>query len=219
MNAITPPTPKNVADLLTEGDHDYHDGNEWSPSVSATGNVISIGITPVGEDDEELPEVHFRAVVVEGDETPIVLERPVELGMSWNDGGDLLALTQHGIRMTLRGMDKWELSPAEAREMAAQFAAMADACEAALAAQGEPRPAGVRIDEVPRKSFAIHPGWNDGYPVAIIEIEPNRRAHGWTAVAWQDVRQPGSRSTVVHVLSGMRVTRCNVDGTPVVSEA
>lgn len=64
MNAITPPTPERVADLLAGGDNDYHDGNDWWPAISTTGNVVDIAITPVGEDYEtKLPKVHFRAVV------------------------------------------------------------------------------------------------------------------------------------------------------------
>ncbi|MFI6903052.1 hypothetical protein ACIBKY_17450 [Nonomuraea sp. NPDC050394] len=61
----------------------------------------------------------------------IVLEPPAELGIQWEDGGDLLALTSDGIVLTPRGVDVWELDPAEARELAAQLAAMADAHEAA----------------------------------------------------------------------------------------
>ncbi|MFG1683568.1 hypothetical protein ACGFNP_25590 [Nonomuraea sp. NPDC049269] len=74
--AITPPTPENVAEMLTSGDNDYHDGNDWWPSLSRDGNVVKIGIEPVGQDYEtKLPEVHFQAVVVEGEETPLVFDR------------------------------------------------------------------------------------------------------------------------------------------------
>lgn len=71
--AATPPTPENVASMLTSGDNDYHDGNYWHPSIGAGGNVVHIGITAYSEDGEKLPEAHFRAVVVEGEQTPIVL--------------------------------------------------------------------------------------------------------------------------------------------------
>ena len=57
--ASTPPTPENVAEMLTSGDNDYADGN-----------VVHIGITAYSEDGEKLPEVHFRAVVVEGETVP-----------------------------------------------------------------------------------------------------------------------------------------------------
>lgn len=139
MNATTPPTPENVADMLTSGDNDYHDGNDWTPSITADGSVVRIGITPYTEDGAELDKVPFCAVVVEGDQAPIVLPRPAELGISWEDGGgDLLALTPGGIRLYPRGMDEWELDPADARELAAQLAEMADARDAAQSSTGKP---------------------------------------------------------------------------------
>ncbi|MEV0994601.1 hypothetical protein [Nonomuraea sp. NPDC050202] len=73
--AATPPTPESVAEMLTSGDNDYHDGNYWHPSIGADGNVVHIGITAYSEDGDKLPEVRFRAVVVEGEVTPIVLDR------------------------------------------------------------------------------------------------------------------------------------------------
>jgi hypothetical protein len=71
--AATPPTPKNVADMLTMGDNDYHDGNYWHPSIGAVGNVVHIGITAYSEGGEKLPEAHFRAVVLPGEAVPVVL--------------------------------------------------------------------------------------------------------------------------------------------------
>lgn len=129
--AITPPTPENVAELLTEGDNDLHDGYGWKPGLSATGNVVRISITPYDEDGNSLDDVHFRAVVVPGEETPLVLDPPVELGIQWYEGGDLLALTRDGITLFPRGVDEWPMGPEQAREMAAHLAAMADAYEAA----------------------------------------------------------------------------------------
>jgi hypothetical protein len=128
---VNKPTPENVADMLTAGDNDFHDGNEWYPSISVDGNVVKIEVTPLDADGEQLHAVHFRAVVVEGEEAPLVLEWPAELGMSWPDGGDLLALASDGIVFCPRGVDEWVMDPDEARELAAQLAAMADACEAA----------------------------------------------------------------------------------------
>ncbi|MFE3452437.1 hypothetical protein ACFXJ8_26285 [Nonomuraea sp. NPDC059194] len=136
ITPATPPTPENVAEMLTSGDNDYHDGNYWHPSIGSAGNVISIGITAYSEDGKKLPEVHFTAVVVEGTDAPIVLERPEELGLSWHDGGDLLALTRNGITLFPNGADEWSMSPESAREMAAHLAAMADAYEAAQAEKG-----------------------------------------------------------------------------------
>jgi len=80
MNAITPPTPERVADLLAGGDNDYHDGNDWWPSISTTGNVVDIAITPVGEDYEtKLPKVHFQAHVFQVTPAPPVAAEGVEL--------------------------------------------------------------------------------------------------------------------------------------------
>lgn len=70
------PTAELVAEMLTESDNDYHDGHQWQPSISADGNVVSITITPYTVDGDECPEREFRAVVVEGDQPPIVLSRP-----------------------------------------------------------------------------------------------------------------------------------------------
>ncbi|MFI6883415.1 hypothetical protein [Streptosporangium canum] len=142
MSALTPPTPENVADFFAYVANDCDDdgGNLWFPSIKADGNVIEIGITPGDENGTALDEVvHFRAVVVEGDEAPIILPQPAELGIVWEDGADLLALTPEGIVFNPRGVDEWGLDPDEARDLAAQLAAMADAYEAA---QGAAKPAG-----------------------------------------------------------------------------
>lgn len=78
--ALTPPTPELIAESLTEGDHDYHDGNDWWPSITADGNVVRIGITPVGTHYEtKLPEVHFEAHVFKVEPSPPVASEPVEL--------------------------------------------------------------------------------------------------------------------------------------------
>jgi hypothetical protein len=86
VNAATPPTPENVAEMFTEGDNDYHDGYGWHPSLSADGNVIKIGIEAHDEEGERLPEVHFRAVVVEGETAPIVL--PAGAAADYINGDD-----------------------------------------------------------------------------------------------------------------------------------
>lgn len=119
--------------MLTDGDNDYHEGMEGWPSLSAVKNVVRIKWTPVNDegDEDEVNVSHFRAVVVEGEQPPIVLDSPEELGLSWEDGRDLLTLTSDGITLWPRGLDEWGMSPAQAREMAAHLAAMADACEAA----------------------------------------------------------------------------------------
>lgn len=142
--AATPPTPENVAEMLTSGDNDYHDGNYWHPSIGAAGNVVHIGITAYSDDGDKLPEKHFRAVVVEGEESPIVLERPditdpsavtgprfgEEAGDSFGHGWSVFA-TNH----VLFG-GTGHISPAEARRFAAALVATADALEAAQAQTG-----------------------------------------------------------------------------------
>lgn len=130
--AITVPTPEKIAESLTSGDNEYHDGHDWWESLTAKGNVVHIGITPTTEDGEKLPKQHFRAVVVEGDETPIVLKYPAELGLTWHDGSDLLTLRDSGIiRLYTQCVAEIDLRPDEAREMAAHLAAMADVLDAA----------------------------------------------------------------------------------------
>lgn len=123
-------TPKYVADVLADADNELDDETGCWLSISTEDAVLHIKATSVSDRDNP---VHFRAVVVEGDETPIVLERPAELGLSWHDGGDLLALTRDGITLFPNGADEWSMSPDNARELAAHLAAMADAREAAQA--------------------------------------------------------------------------------------
>lgn len=141
--AATPPTPENVAEMLTGADNDYHDGNYWHPSIGADGNVVHIGITAYSEDGDKLPEVHFRAVVAPSETVPIVLERPEitdprsvtgprfgeEVGESLENGWSVFA-TNH----VLFG-GTGHISPAEARRFAAALVAIADALEASQAEQ------------------------------------------------------------------------------------
>lgn len=128
--AATPPTPENVAKMLTMGDNDYHDGNYWHPSIGSIGNVIHIGITPYADDDEgtKLPEVHFRAVVVEGEQTPIVLERP-SLEQDWtNPPNDVRSWVSPDYFVCVQTWrtDVAYLTPEQARREAARLAALAD---------------------------------------------------------------------------------------------
>lgn len=71
-----------------------------------------------------------RAAAVEG---RIVLDEPEELGVPWHDGQDLFALTSDGIVMFPGAADKYDVSPDEALEWAAQLAAMAYAQKAVQA--------------------------------------------------------------------------------------
>lgn len=73
--AATPPTVDLVAELLTEADNELHDGYDWKLHLGADGNVVGIGVEPFADDGTRLPEVHFRAVVVEG-EGPVVIASP-----------------------------------------------------------------------------------------------------------------------------------------------
>ncbi|MEU8151709.1 hypothetical protein [Nonomuraea sp. NPDC048901] len=122
-----------VSDLFAAEDTHYDDsGNGWHHEVTGCGNMIAIAITPSDDEGFKTDETfHFRAVVVEGEEAPIVLERPEELGIQWHEGGDLLALTHDGITLFPQGVDEWSMGPDNARELAAHLAAMADAYEAA----------------------------------------------------------------------------------------
>jgi hypothetical protein len=158
--AATPPTPKNVADMLTMGDNDYHDGNNWKPSLYAEGNVVHIKITPYSEPDEDdlddepvkLDPVHFRAVVLPGEAVPIVLPRlnTVEYsddfeGGAFDDDDREGWQAVHYSHAKQRTCFPWEadsilfrgapgvISPAEARRFAAALASLADGVEAAQA--------------------------------------------------------------------------------------
>jgi hypothetical protein len=128
-------TPEKVAAAVCEGEGGWLESLQAALSLTAEDNVLSVAVTRWdGPDDSEVVRP-FRAVVVEGTETPIVLERPNGLGIQWDDGGDLLALTKDGILFNPRGVDEWDLDPSGARELAAHLAAMADAYEAAQAVQ------------------------------------------------------------------------------------
>lgn len=143
--AATPPTTENVAEMLTSGDNDYHDGNYWHPSISAQGNVVSIGITAYDDDGNKLPEVHFTAVVVEGETVPLVLERP-----DLSDGSSVYgrAFGETDYTEPPQGWHTFatnhviyggtgHISFAEARRFAAALVAVADAAEAAQAKGGD----------------------------------------------------------------------------------
>lgn len=68
-------------------------------------------------------------------EDAIILDPPAELGLSWADGGGLLAVSGGAIVLYPRGCDEYEMDAAEAREWAAQLVAMAEV----LPADDEPR--------------------------------------------------------------------------------
>ncbi len=124
--AVTPPTPENVADMIAWAHSDYHDGNEWYPGVSRDGNVLSITITPYDEGGSECPKVEFQAVVVEGDQPPIVLPRPADPGDLPADSGLYL---DHRPGFVQIGDRDEEYTPDQARLYAAHIAALADLAE------------------------------------------------------------------------------------------
>ncbi len=129
----TIPTPEAVATVLAGVSEDYEASSAFWPEVTANGPVLEIDVTPynVAGFMQTEAKTGFRAVVVEGETAPLVLQEPAELGMSWPDGGDLLTLTDRGIKFYPRGVDEWGLDPDEALELAAQLAAMAHARKAA----------------------------------------------------------------------------------------
>ncbi len=77
--AETPPTPENVAEFLTRGDNDYHDGNLWKPSIGSAGSVVHIKIVPDAEDGTELDPVHFEAHVFAVEPAPACADASVHL--------------------------------------------------------------------------------------------------------------------------------------------
>lgn len=85
------PTIELVAELLADPACGYHDEHRWDVSAGANAEgVITIRITPYSlpiEDSEPCPVRHFRAVVVEGETAPIVLERVTDLDMEELEGG------------------------------------------------------------------------------------------------------------------------------------
>ncbi len=123
--ATTPPTPDSVAGLLplVAG---YHDGFDWSVSLCVNGPVAEIDVTPGDGGGRDLPEVQFRAVVVEGESAPIVLAPPASVGY-FDD--DTQLVLHHGL-ICSQGIRRGDWTPAQAREFAAHLAALADQAEA-----------------------------------------------------------------------------------------
>ncbi|MEV8639239.1 hypothetical protein AB0395_47050 [Streptosporangium sp. NPDC051023] len=118
---MKPLTPERLAAIRERDDHSLD---------LATDPAQALNQAEADRSDLRAEVDRLRAIV-DGDETFIVLERPDELGISWEDGDDLLALTKDGITLFPRGVDEWGLDLAQARELSAQLAEMADAYEAA----------------------------------------------------------------------------------------
>ncbi|MFB4265380.1 hypothetical protein [Nonomuraea sp. GTA35] len=146
MSDITP--AGKLASVLLE----YDDGAWYADplggwvTTEVEGDTISLKVARYDETGEEVSDQtqHFRAVVVEGETVPIVLERPdisnpsavtgprfgEEAGESVEHGWSVFA-TDH----VLFG-GTGHVSPAEARRFAAALVATADALEAAQAQTG-----------------------------------------------------------------------------------
>ena len=123
-------TPEDAASVLTAHDEPHEDLDAW-PSVSPAGNTASITLKPMIEDrvgshpDDKAAE-HFTAVVVEGDQPPIILPRPETPG-------------EHGLwdidiyvdcrTVMLHAGPPHALDPRDARLIAAHLAALADLAE------------------------------------------------------------------------------------------
>ncbi|MDH2424830.1 hypothetical protein [Sphaerisporangium sp. TRM90804] len=132
MSAITPPTPENVAASLANNGGKYDHANPWFMLVEVAGHVVQIRVRSFGEKDSEQTTTEFRAVVVEGDRAPIVLERPATLAQDWLEGGRPSFRSWISPDGTIRAEidDNTEMTPADARREAARMAALADQAEA-----------------------------------------------------------------------------------------
>ncbi|MFN2636828.1 MAG: hypothetical protein ABR585_07375 [Gemmatimonadaceae bacterium] len=102
--------------------------------LSQDGSTVKIGIGPYSDDDKLLvPEVHFRAVVVEGDQTPIVANRPDLTNPGTlqgphldEDGAERLGWHAFATNHVIFG-GSGHISFAEARRFGAALIALADA--------------------------------------------------------------------------------------------
>ncbi|MER5420383.1 hypothetical protein [Streptosporangium roseum] len=137
-------TAEKVADFLTDADNDFHEGLDAWPSIRANGNVVEITLTPMDEDGDEDKDnaSHFRAVVVEGDEAPVVAARPDVYAPDDMQGPAHTDSNQCGWHAFATSHvifgGSGHISFAEARRMGAALLALADEYEAdAAAVQGE----------------------------------------------------------------------------------
>jgi len=132
--AATTPNPENVAAFLAYCANDAmdDDGNLWYPIVKAEGGVVELAIKPGDEDGVAMDDiVHFRAVVIEGEQTPIVL--PAGAAADYINGDD-------GYKWLTCGTCEESLMEVTAGtsfgEMAAKIAAHKCAAEAAQEQKG-----------------------------------------------------------------------------------
>ncbi|OPG13692.1 hypothetical protein [Microbispora sp. GKU 823] len=129
------PTPEALAALLAELNGSYDDGGDWDIRAHADGHIVAFALDHgdgVGE---------FRAVVVEGDEVPVVAERPYDLDNPENlngphfDGGDRLGWHVFATDHVVFG-GSGHISWAEARQFGAALIALADRHESAQGGEG-----------------------------------------------------------------------------------
>lgn len=135
-------TPEKVAESLTGYSGEFFEEVHGWLSFTAEGNILSIEATPAketawGSDEDKDAAVHFRAVVVKGDQAPIVASRPDlanenalqgprigEQPWDYPDGWSVHAANH----VTFGGCG--EISFAEARRFGAALIALADRAEA-----------------------------------------------------------------------------------------
>ncbi|MGS2645925.1 hypothetical protein [Streptosporangium sp. G12] len=68
---LTPPSVEDIVTMVSDALCIYG----WG--LSRHGNVVKISIGPFGDDDKSLlAQMNFRVVVVEGEETPVLLAGP-----------------------------------------------------------------------------------------------------------------------------------------------
>ncbi|MEV0616093.1 hypothetical protein AB0I81_22460 [Nonomuraea sp. NPDC050404] len=106
---------------IVQGITGWSGGNGWDIAMGA-GFVLIYGRWFVRE---------LRDARAAGEPRPIVLDRPEEVGLQYDDGGDLLVMAAGGVLFVARGCDQYWMDANEARDWAAQLAAMADALDAA----------------------------------------------------------------------------------------
>jgi hypothetical protein len=126
-------TPEKVAVLLAEDDDNgfYSDKVGGWVTFEAKGASVQVKVAHHDEAGEEVPDQtqHFRAVVVEGEQAPIVLERPATLEKEWGPADEVRSWVSPDLFVVVNTMKTTNvgfLTPVEARRLAARLAALAD---------------------------------------------------------------------------------------------
>lgn len=186
------PTPEGLASLLVERLHGtYDDGGDWDIRAHADSHIVAVALDHgdgVGE---------FRAVIVEGDEVPVVAERPYDLDNPENlNGPDAEHRDMHGWYAEAAGRHvefggSGVISFAETRRFGAALIALADAHEPPKGPASEriatitPQP-GLRPDEVVYSiAYTVDgkpAGGSLALPQELEEWRADLKAGGWTIV-------------------------------------